>query len=83
MAAVKGSAESSAALPLARGVPAGYAGAMELSRVASSPPEAPSAVASSLGRAKVLRGAVYRSVRKDGSVEYTNMRPRPAAMATR
>ena len=49
-----------------------YAGAMELSRVAQVAGGA-GGCASSPG-SKVLRGAVYRIVRKDGSVEYTNLR---------
>ena len=40
----------------------------------SSVPDKPVASASSDGD-RVLRGAVYRIVRKDGSVEYTNLRP--------
>ncbi|HET6554251.1 MAG TPA: lytic transglycosylase domain-containing protein [Dyella sp.] len=39
-----------------------------------SVPDKPVASASTEGD-RVLRGAVYRVVRKDGSVEYTNMRP--------
>ncbi len=39
-----------------------------------SAPAAPVAAVSATGD-RVLRGAVYRVVRRDGSVEYTNMRP--------
>lgn len=36
-------------------------------------------VASTAAGSRVLRGAVYRVVRRDGSVEYTNLRPRDSA----
>lgn len=69
-AAVKGSAETSAALPLAAAA-AGTPGQWRY-RESHKPPDT-QAAATSAG-SKVLRGAVYRIVRKDGSVEYTNLR---------
>jgi soluble lytic murein transglycosylase-like protein len=71
LAAVRGSVETSAKLPLATAtttVPGQWS--YHESRGALST-TAPVADASS----KVLRGAVYRIVRKDGSVEYTNLHP--------
>ncbi|HWU76374.1 MAG TPA: lytic transglycosylase domain-containing protein [Rhodanobacter sp.] len=71
LAAVQGSVETSARLPLAAAA-AGTPGQWNYREsrdgvVASAPIETPAS--------RVLRGAVYRVVRADGSVEYTNMRP--------
>ncbi|WP_114241732.1 lytic transglycosylase domain-containing protein [Dyella sp. C9] len=58
--------------------PAGKAGQWSYSEATpartSSVPDKPVADVSADGN-RVLRGAVYRVVRKDGSVEYTNLRP--------
>ncbi len=69
-AAVKGSAETSAALPLASAA-AGTPGDWSYHESHKSPDTQDVA---QLPASKVLRGAVYRIVRKDGSVEYTNLR---------
>jgi soluble lytic murein transglycosylase-like protein len=53
--------------------PAGKAGQWSYAESAAPPPSAP--LASQEGGARVLRGAVYRVVHRDGSVEYTNLRP--------
>ncbi|MEP7186818.1 MAG: lytic transglycosylase domain-containing protein [Rhodanobacter sp.] len=70
MAAVKGSAETSAPLPLASAA-AGTPGQWNYHESHQSPEVKAAAAASG---SRVLRGAVYRIVRKDGSVEYTNLR---------
>lgn len=70
MAAVRGSAVTSAALPLASAA-AGTPGQWTY-RESQKSPETKNAVAAT--DSKELRGAVYRIVRKDGSVEYTNLR---------
>ncbi len=70
MAAVKSSAETSAALPLASAA-AGTPGQWNYHESHQSPEVKAAAAASG---SRVLRGAVYRIVRKDGSVEYTNLR---------
>ncbi|MHB1057596.1 MAG: lytic transglycosylase domain-containing protein [Rhodanobacter sp.] len=69
LASVQGSAESRARLPAATGTP-GQWSYRESHAVAA--PAVPVADASA---DRVLRGAVYRIVRADGSVEYTNLRP--------
>ena len=71
LTAVQGSAVTTARLPLATagvGTPGQWSyheaqGAHALAAVANDP------------GSRVLRGAVYRVVRSDGSVEYTNLRP--------
>ncbi len=69
LAAVQGSVQTTAKLPLAvAGTPGRWS--YRESRDAS----AAQAVVSDPG-SRVLRGAVYRVVRPDGSVEYTNLRP--------
>ncbi len=70
MAAVKGSAETSAALPLA----ATAAGTPGQWRYHESQQTPEAKIAAAAGGNTELRGAVYRIVRKDGSVEYTNVR---------
>jgi soluble lytic murein transglycosylase-like protein len=69
-AAVTGSAETSAALPLASAA-AGTPGQWSYHESQASPEATTAAAATG---SKVLRGAVYRIIRKDGSVEYTNLR---------
>jgi soluble lytic murein transglycosylase-like protein len=71
LAAVQGSVKTSAKLPLAAAA-AGTPGQWSYheSRNGMASPAVVGAPAS-----QVLRGAVYRLVRADGSVEYTNMRP--------
>ncbi len=69
LAAVRGSVETTAKLPLAiAGIPGRWS--YRESRDASAAQAAVSDPGS-----RVLRGAVYRVVRPDGSVEYTNLRP--------
>ncbi|KZC43121.1 MULTISPECIES: lytic transglycosylase domain-containing protein [Rhodanobacter] len=65
LAAVQGSAVSSAKLPAAAGKPGrwDYREAPAAAPAADNPAD------------RVLRGAVYRIVRADGSVEYTNLAP--------
>jgi soluble lytic murein transglycosylase-like protein len=70
IAAVKGSVETSAALPLAAAA-AGTPGQWKYQESRKSSDSVAMAVSP---ENKVLRGAVYRIVRKDGSVEYTNLR---------
>jgi hypothetical protein len=72
LAGVQGSAMTTARLPLAAASPAKpgqwtYAEAHDSQALAAATPNAPGS--------QVLRGAVYRVVRADGSVEYTNLRP--------
>ncbi len=72
LAAVSGSAASTAKLPLAAPA-AGTPGQWQYREAhADAAPAAPK-VADAGDR--VLRGSVYRVVRADGSVEYTNLRP--------
>lgn len=69
LAAVRGSAVSTAKLPLAAaaaGTPGQWRYREAHDDVASAPADAAN---------RVLRGSVYRVVRADGSVEYTNLRP--------
>lgn len=66
--AVTGSAWSSDKPPLAAVAPAGWA-------YRESHGASPVATAPQPAGGKVLRGAVYRVMRPDGSVEYTNIRP--------
>ncbi|MEO9078446.1 MAG: lytic transglycosylase domain-containing protein [Rhodanobacter sp.] len=71
LAAVQGVVKTSAKLPLTAAVavtPGQWS--YQESRSGMASPTAASAPAS-----QVLRGAVYRLVRSDGSVEYTNMQP--------
>lgn len=72
LAQVRGSVQTSAKLPLAA-VAAGTPGQWSYRESHDSAPP-PAAVAAS-SASRVLRGAVYRIVRSDGSVEYTNLRP--------
>ncbi|MFC5526610.1 lytic transglycosylase domain-containing protein [Rhodanobacter ginsengisoli] len=72
LAAVRGAAETTARLPLAAAA-AGTPGQW-LYRESHDAP-APAAPLASASADRVLRGAVYRIVRADGSVEYTNLRP--------
>ena len=68
LAAVRGSAVSTAKLPLAAaaaGTPGQWRYREARDDVAPAPTDAN----------RVLRGSVYRVVRADGSVEYTNLRP--------
>lgn len=79
LAWVKDSAQTTAReVPPAPAVPAGKAGQWSYAETSparsSSVPDKPVANVSADGD-RVLRGAVYRVVRKDGSVEYTNLRP--------
>jgi soluble lytic murein transglycosylase-like protein len=69
LASVQGAAKSHARQPssTATGTPGGWS--YRESHAAAAAPAAASAAD------KVLRGAVYRIVRADGSVEYTNLRP--------
>jgi len=71
LASVVGSVETTAKLPLAA-VAAGTPGQWRYRE--SHDPAALAAVADASAD-RVLRGAVYRVVQKDGSVEYTNFRP--------
>ncbi len=70
LAAVQGSVESTARLPLA---PAGTPGQWHY-REAQGDAVLSAAKLATASANPVLRGAVYRIVRADGSVEYTNMR---------
>ncbi|WP_254427311.1 lytic transglycosylase domain-containing protein [Rhodanobacter sp. C01] len=72
LAAVHGSVETTAKLPLAA-VAAGTPG--QWSYHESHGAEAPLAAVAEDPGSRILRGAVYRIVRADGSVEYTNLRP--------
>lgn len=79
LAWVKDSAQTTAReVPPAPAAPAGKAGQWSYAETSparsSSVPDKPVANVSADGD-RVLRGAVYRVVRKDGSVEYTNLRP--------
>lgn len=77
---VEDSVETSARVvqPKPAQAPAGKPGQWSYSEASpahsASAPEKPVADADGDG-SRVLRGAVYRVVRKDGSVEYTNLRP--------
>ncbi len=71
LAQVRGSVRTSAKLPLAD-VAAGTPGQWSYRESHDGAP--PAALADS-SASRVLRGAVYRIVRSDGSVEYTNLRP--------
>lgn len=71
LAWVQGSVETSAKLPL---VTAASAKPGQWSYHESRGAELPAAPVADAA-SKVLRGAVYRIVRKDGSVEYTNLHP--------
>ncbi|MEO8808948.1 MAG: lytic transglycosylase domain-containing protein [Rhodanobacter sp.] len=73
LAAVLGSAVSTARLPLAAPA-AGTPGQWRYREAHGDAVLAAPAVAAG-GYNQVLRGAVYRIVRGDGSVEYTNLRP--------
>ncbi|KRE88862.1 lytic transglycosylase [Frateuria sp. Soil773] len=55
--------------------PAGVPGRWSYSESRAQPDPAVAAAASGAAGDRVLRGAVYRVVRKDGSVEYTNLPP--------
>jgi Soluble lytic murein transglycosylase and related regulatory proteins (some contain LysM/invasin domains) len=70
LAAVQGSAETRAKLPVAAARAPGQWSYRESHTVAAT-----AAPAADDSADKVLRGAVYRIVRADGSVEYTNLRP--------
>jgi soluble lytic murein transglycosylase-like protein len=72
LAAVRGSAQTTARLPLAA-ADAGTPG--QWSYRESHDGTAMAAAAAAAPGNRVLRGAVYRVVQKDGSVEYTNLRP--------
>jgi len=75
---VQDSVETSARVVPPKQAPAGKPGQWSYSEASpahgASVPEKPVADADADG-SRVLRGAVYRVVRKDGSVEYTNLRP--------
>jgi hypothetical protein len=73
LASVRGSAATTAKLPLAAAA-AGTPGQWRYRESQADPALAAPAVASASAN-RVLRGAVYRVVRGDGSVEYTNVRP--------
>ncbi|MGH8159428.1 MAG: lytic transglycosylase domain-containing protein [Rhodanobacter sp.] len=72
LAAVHGSVETTAKLPLAVAA-AGTPG--QWSYHESHGAEVPLAAVADAPDTRVLRGAVYRIVQADGSVEYTNLRP--------
>ncbi len=78
LAGVQGSAETTARVPVpapaATGKPGQWSYSEARPAASSSVPGAAVADAAPSGD-RVLRGAVYRVVRKDGSVEYTNVRP--------
>lgn len=79
LAWVQDSVETSAKVVTAKAVvPNGKPGQWSYSEAgpahSTSTPDKPVADAASDG-SRVLRGAVYRVVRKDGSVEYTNLKP--------
>ncbi len=69
LAAVHGSVETSARLPKGNPGPPGQW------RYHESKRDAAPLVAATAAADRVLRGAVYRIVQKDGTVEYTNLRP--------
>jgi soluble lytic murein transglycosylase-like protein len=71
-AAVQGSVETTAKPPLAAAI-AGTPGRWNYHE--SRGAEAPLAAVADAPDTRVLRGAVYRIARPDGSVEYTNLRP--------
>lgn len=60
--------------PLSRHAGAAHAMPVLVNKASGS--SGASGSASKTGHAVVLRGAVYRVVRKDGSIEYTNVKPR-------
>lgn len=72
LAAARGSAETTARLPLAAAA-AGTPG--QWSYRESHDDTAMAAAVAAAPDNRVLRGSVYRVVQKDGSVEYTNLRP--------
>jgi hypothetical protein len=72
LAAVQGSVETTAKPPLTT-TTAGTPGRWNYHE--SRGAEAPLAAVADAPDTRVLRGAVYRIVRTDGSVEYTNLRP--------
>jgi len=72
LAAVQGSVETTAKPPLTATI-AGTPGRWNYHE--SRGAEAPLAAVADAPDTRVLRGAVYRIVRADGSVEYTNLRP--------
>jgi hypothetical protein len=72
LAAVQGSVETTAKPPLVAAV-ANTPGKWNYHE--SRGAEAPLATVADAPNTRVLRGAVYRIVRADGSVEYTNLRP--------
>ncbi len=72
LAVVRGSVQTTAKLPLAAAA-AGTPG--QWSYRESHDDTAMAAAAAGTPDNRVLRGAVYRVVQKDGSVEYTNLRP--------
>jgi soluble lytic murein transglycosylase-like protein len=72
LAAVQGSVETTAKPPLTAAI-AGTPGRWNYHE--SRGAEAPLAAVADAPDTRVLRGAVYRIVRADGSVEYTNLRP--------
>ncbi len=72
LAAVRGTVETTAKLPLAAAA-AGTPG--QWSYRESHDDTAMAAAVAAAPDNRVLRGAVYRVVQKDGSVEYTNLRP--------
>ncbi|MFC5579641.1 lytic transglycosylase domain-containing protein [Rhodanobacter terrae] len=72
LAAVLGSVETTAKPPLAAAI-AGTPGRWSYHE--SRGAEAPLAAVADAPDTRVLRGAVYRIVRADGSVEYTNLQP--------
>ena len=77
LAQVEGTVETTARVPLPSaptGKPGQWSYADASPAASGSAPAAPVAAVSATGD-RVLRGAVYRVVRRDGSVEYTNMRP--------
>ncbi len=77
LAQVQGTVETTArvALPSApTGKPGQWSYADASPATSGSAPATPVADVSATGD-RVLRGAVYRVIRRDGSVEYTNMRP--------
>lgn len=74
LAAVRGAAMTSARTPAPEGAPGQWSYRQSAGTDAAMPPAATAEVSTG-STAQVLRGAVYRIVRKDGSVEYTNLRP--------
>jgi hypothetical protein len=73
LAAVQGSVETNAKHPLGAVATAGNPGQWNYHESHGAVPLAAPVADASADR--VLRGAVYRIVRQDGSVEYTNLRP--------